>query len=195
MPWVLIGLGCGSGDGGPPPTVSTALGPPGAIPPPEPTAAPVTRLTRSGSFVDFADETLTLCMDWRVEIHRAEGFSTEQQQEFAARRPKDPPENAVRVEGTCATEVGDRRPLVTCAFPLPEESTEVNSARLLINYYDFETGFGSDLEMRGCSQGGGRWNTISRDSDEFRDARRVQSRRRLEQAADRSQRWLREQGL
>jgi hypothetical protein len=82
-----------------------------------------------------------------------------------------------RLAQSCSEQFSDRRAFGVCAaMPMSKakETADADASRRALTgriaHYSFDDVFRSDWAMRECLENGGKWEALSRDSDEFRHA-------------------------
>jgi len=81
-----------------------------------------------------------------------------------------------RLGASCATQFSDRRPFAVCTLPTGSVNgsaagttvaTKINTRSLTFSFSDV---FKSDSLLKDCLKAGGKWESMARDSQEFREA-------------------------
>jgi hypothetical protein len=76
--------------------------------------------------------------------------------------------SVVKLGRPCGEQFADRKPFAVCSDEVIAQA--MAAFRGTTVYYSFANVFRSDFAMRKCLEHNGSWRTMSRDSDEFREA-------------------------
>lgn len=132
--------------------------------------------------VAFEGDQLDECVDFNIRM-TATGtgvpadWREQAKKTFAAlsasmSKTKPGEKKTIEISKSCAEQFSDRKPFATCTIPPKQENANQVFSEMHLRgaRYMFETVFLSDGAMKECLGAGGKWEAVSRDSDEFRMA-------------------------
>lgn len=141
------------------------------------------------NFAKFVGDMLAECGDFSVigtPLVDA-GMDWQERLEADVQKMARNVEGSVVLAAPCAEQFADRKPFATCTISFRKIKNSVDSEFTITDaHYLFSTVFRSDQMMKECLEAGGKWDAISRDSQEYRRARLEESSSRAKELLDKA---------